>query len=127
MHPFDFRVLAFERHGFIAKETVSFVEKFARMKANFFELDPSEETRKWYTVRSCCIQRANARVLSGDPTPGRRNPPPRSLLANGRGFHAGLSRARRRRAFVFQQGASSLRRPLRLLHFLLHYLIFLHA
>ena len=31
-----------------------------------------------------CVQRANARVLSGDPTPGRRNPPPRSLLARGR-------------------------------------------
>ena len=86
LHPFDFRALAFERHGFIAKETVSFIKKFARMKANFFELDPSEETRKWYIVLSCCIQRANAKVLSGDPTPGRRNPPPQSLLAGGRDF-----------------------------------------
>ena len=86
LQPFDFRALAFERHGFIAKETLSFVKKFARMKATFFELDPSEETRRWYTVISCCIQRANARILSGDPTPGRRNPPPRSLLAGGRDF-----------------------------------------
>ena len=81
LHPFDFRALAFERHGFIAKETLSFIKKFARMRAGFFELDPSEETRRWYTVLSCCVQRANARVLRGDATPGRRSPPPSRLLA----------------------------------------------
>ena len=86
LHPFDFRALAFERHGFIAKETAALICKFARLKVAHFELDPSEETRRWYTVISCCIQRANARVLSGDPTPGRRNPPPRSLLAGERDF-----------------------------------------
>ena len=74
LQPFDFRALAFERHGFIAKETLSFIKKFARMRAGFFELDPSEETRRWYTVLSCCVQRANARVLRGDATPGRRSP-----------------------------------------------------
>ena len=84
LQPFDFCALAFERHGFVAKETKSFIQKLARKKAAHFELDPSEETRKWYTVASCCIQRANARVLSGDPTPGCRRPPPRSLLAGGR-------------------------------------------
>ena len=81
LQPFDFRALAFERHGFMAKETKSFIQKLARIKATHFELDPSEEIRKWYTVLSCCVQRANARVLSGDPTPGRRAAPPRSLLA----------------------------------------------
>ena len=81
LQPFDFRALAFEKHGFFAKETKSFIQKLARLKAEHYELDPSEETRKWYTVISCCIQRANARILSGDPTPGRRNPPPLSLLA----------------------------------------------
>ena len=81
LQPFDFCALAFERHGFVAKETKSFIQKLARKKAAHFELDPSEETRKWYIVASCCIQRANARVLSGDPTPGCRRPPPRSLLA----------------------------------------------
>ena len=81
LQPFDFCALAFERHGFMAKETKSFIQKLARLKAAHFELDPSEEIRKWYTVVSCCIQRANAKILSGDPTPGRRAPPPRSLLA----------------------------------------------
>ena len=84
LHPFDFRALAFERHGFIAKETVGLIKKLARLKASFFELDPSEETRRWYTVLSCCVQRANARVLRGDAMPGRRAPPPSRLLSGGR-------------------------------------------
>ena len=50
LHPFDFRALAFERHGFIAKETVSFVKKFARFKAAFFELDPFEENGSVFTT-----------------------------------------------------------------------------
>ena len=50
LHPFDFRALAFERHGFSAKETVGLIKKLARLKASFFEIDPSEETRRWYTV-----------------------------------------------------------------------------
>ena len=82
LQPFDFRALAFERHGFIAKETRSLIQKLARVKAAHYELDPSAEIRKWYTVISCCIQRANAKILSGDPTPSRRGVP-RSLLARG--------------------------------------------
>ena len=81
LQPFDFCALAFERHGFIAKETKNFIQKLARIKAAHYELDPSEEIRKWYTVISCCIQRANAKILCGDPTPSRRRAPPRSLLA----------------------------------------------
>ena len=82
LQPFDFRALAFERHGFFANETKSLIQKLARIKAAHYELDPSAEIRKWYTVISCCIQRANAKVLSGEPTPSRRGPP-RSLLARG--------------------------------------------
>ena len=81
LQPLDFCALAFERHGFMAKETKSFIQKLARIKAAHYELDPSEEIRKWCTVISGCVQRANARILSGCPRPGRRNPPPRSLLA----------------------------------------------
>ena len=86
LQPFNFRALAFERHGYIAKETQKLIQTLARIKAAHFELDHSEEIRKWYTVISCCIQRANAKILSGDPTPGRRHPAPRSLLAGARDF-----------------------------------------
>ena len=81
LHPFNFRALSFERHGYIAKETTSLIRTFAVKKAEFLQLDSSEEIRRWYTVLSCCVQRANARVLSGDAVPGRRNPPPSWLLA----------------------------------------------
>ena len=45
MHPFDFRALAFERHGFIAKETTALIRKLATLKAAHFQLEPSEEIR----------------------------------------------------------------------------------
>ena len=47
LQPFDFCALAFERHGFIAKETKSLIQKLARIKAAHYELDESEEIRKW--------------------------------------------------------------------------------
>ena len=47
----------------MAKETQKLIQKLARIKAAHFELDPSEEIRKWYTVISCCIQRANAKIF----------------------------------------------------------------
>ena len=81
LHPFDFRALAFERHGYLAKETVALLQKLARVKAAHYELEPAEEIRRWYTVISCTVQRANAKILRGDAMPGRRAPPPRSLLA----------------------------------------------
>ena len=80
-HPFDFRALSFERHGFIAKETVGLIRKFAAKRAEFLQLERSEETRRWYTVLSCCVQRANAVVLRGEAAPGRRSRIPRRLLA----------------------------------------------
>ena len=45
MHPFDFRALAFERHGFIAKEIAALIRKLATLKAAHFQLEPSEEIR----------------------------------------------------------------------------------
>ena len=81
LHPFDFRALAFERHGFIAKETAALIRKLATLKAAHFELEPSEEIRRWYVALSCCVQRANAKVLRGDAVPGRSSRVPDRLLA----------------------------------------------
>ena len=81
LQPFDFRPLAFERHGYIAKETVCLIRKLANKKAAAFELCASEEIRRWYTTLSCCVQRANARVLRGDAVPGRSSRVPDRLLS----------------------------------------------
>ena len=80
LHPLDFRALAFERHGFIAKETTALIRKLATLKAAHFQLEPSEEIRRWYVALSCCVQRANAKVLRGEAVPGRRSRAPESLL-----------------------------------------------
>ena len=50
-------------------------------KAAAFELCASEEIRGWYTTLSCCVQRANARVLRGDAVPGRSSRVPDRLLS----------------------------------------------
>ncbi len=84
LHPFDFRAVAFERHGFIAKETVALIRKLASLKAAHFELEPSAEIRRWYVVLSCCVQRANAKILRGEPVPGRGASVPSRLLVGGR-------------------------------------------
>ena len=84
LHPFDFRALAFERHGFIAKETAALIRKLAHLKAAHFELDPSEATRKWYVALSCCVQRANAKILRGEAVPGRGASIPSRLLSGNR-------------------------------------------
>ena len=84
LHPFDFRALAFERHGFIAKETAALIRKLAHLKAAHFELDPSEETRRWYVALSCCVQRANAKILRGEAVPGRGASIPSRLLSGNR-------------------------------------------
>ena len=90
MHAFDFCALSFERHGFWAKETVGFVKKLATSRAVALGLEPSEEIRRWYAAISCCIQRSNAKVLRGEPVPGRPTPPPSRFAAMGRdlGFAA---------------------------------------
>ena len=50
LQPFDFRALAFERHGYMAKETKALIQKLASIKAAHYELDPSEEIRRWYVA-----------------------------------------------------------------------------
>ena len=84
LHPFDFCALSFERHGFWAKETISFTRKLAHARASGLGLDPSAEICRWYGIISCCIQRANAKVLRGEPVPARHSPPPVRLFSMGR-------------------------------------------
>ena len=84
LYTFDFCALSFERHGYLAKETVSFTKKLAFRRAVALGLEPSAEIRRWYGVISCCIQRANAKILRGEPVPGRFSTPPPRLLAQGR-------------------------------------------
>ena len=90
MHPFDFCALSFERHGFWAKETVGFIKKLAKSRAVALGLEPSEEVRRWYAAIACTIQRSNAKVLRGEPVPGRPTPVPSRFSAMGRdlGFAA---------------------------------------
>ena len=76
--------LAFERHGFIAKETAALIRKLAHLKAAHFELGPSEETRRWYVALSCCVQRANAKILRGEAVPRRGASIPSRLLSGNR-------------------------------------------
>ena len=83
LHPFDFRALAFERHGFIAKETAALIRKLAGIKAAHFELEPSAEIRRWYVALSCCVQRANAKILRGEAVRGRGASVPSRLLVGG--------------------------------------------
>ena len=83
-YTFDFCALSFERHGYLAKETVSFTKKLAFCRATALGLEPSAEIHRWYGVLSCCIQRANAKILRGEPVPARSSNPPPRLLARGR-------------------------------------------
>ena len=84
MHPFDFCALSFERHGFWAKETVGFIKKLAHSRAAALGLEPSAEIQRWYAVISCCMQRSTAKILRGEPVPGRPTPPPSRFAATGR-------------------------------------------
>ena len=84
MHSFDFRAISFERHGYLAEEIVGFIKQLAYCRALALGLEPSAEIRRWYGVISCCIQRANAKILRGEPVPGRHLHPPPRLIARGR-------------------------------------------
>ena len=86
MYTFDFCALSFERHGYLAKETVGFTKKLATCRAVALGLEPSAEIRRWYGVISCCIQRANAKILRGEPVPGSFTASPPRLVARGRGL-----------------------------------------
>ena len=77
--------LSFERHGYWAKETVGFTKKLAYARATALGLEPSSEICRWYGVISCCIQRANAKILRGEPVPGRHaTPVPGGMSSLGR-------------------------------------------
>ena len=80
LHPFDFRALSFERHGYWAKETVGFTKKLAFARASVLGLDPAAEICRWYGIISCCLQRANAKILRGEPVPARHSAPPPRLF-----------------------------------------------
>ena len=69
IHPFNFVALSFERHGFWAKETVSFTKRLAYCRAVMLGLEPSEEVRRWYAVIACTLQRSNAKILTGEAIP----------------------------------------------------------
>ena len=85
LHPFDFCALSFERHGYWAKETVGFTKKLAYARATALGLEPSSEICRWYGVIPCCIQRANAKILRGEPVPGRHaTPVPGGMFSLGR-------------------------------------------
>ena len=85
LHAFDFCALSFERHGYLAKETVGFTKKLAYARATALGLEPSSEICRWYGVISCCIQRANAKILRGEPVPGRHaTPVPGGMFSLGR-------------------------------------------
>ena len=83
LHPFDFCALSFERHGYWAKETVGFTKKLAHARASALGLDPSVEISRWYGIISCCLQRANAKILRGEPVPARHSAPPPRLFSLG--------------------------------------------
>ena len=73
-------------HGLAPQEatkqtsTSSIAKDTATLKAAHFQLEPSEEIRRWYVALSCCVQRANAKVLRGEAVPGRRSRVPERLL-----------------------------------------------
>ena len=76
LHPFNFCALSFERHGYWAKETIGFTKELAAFaRATALGLDPAAEICRWYGIISCCLQRASAKVLRGEPVPGRHSAP----------------------------------------------------
>ena len=69
------------------------IEVFCLFRRRFFfcfvatalGLGPSPEICRWYGVISCCIQRANAKILRGEPVPGRHaTPVPGGMFSLGR-------------------------------------------
>ena len=71
--------------GYWAKETICVTKKFAFARATALGLDPSAEICRWYGIISCCLQRANAKILRGEPVTGRHSaPPPGCFFSQGR-------------------------------------------
>ena len=60
-------------------------KKLAYARATALGLEPSSEICRWYGVISCCIQRANAKILRGEPVQGRHaTPVPGGMFSLGR-------------------------------------------
>ena len=81
---FHLRAISFGRHGYLAAEIVGFIKQLAYGRALALGLEPSAKIRRWYGVISCCIQRANAKILRNEPIAGRHSPTPPRLIARGR-------------------------------------------
>ena len=58
--------------------------KLAFARAAALGLDPAAEICRWYGIISCCLQRANAKILRGEPVPARHSAPPPRLFSLGR-------------------------------------------
>ena len=90
LQPFDFCALAFERHGYIGKETAPLIRKLATLKANAFELDPFKSAngtlsfRAAYSVpmRRSCV--GKPRPVSARPFHRAFSPAIATLLFAGR-------------------------------------------
>ena len=52
MQSFDFRAISFERHGYLAEETVGFIKQLAYCRALALGLEPSAEIRRWYGMHA---------------------------------------------------------------------------
>ena len=76
--------LSFERHGRWARQTISITKKLAFARAVALGLEPSEETKRWYAVIACTIQKTNARILRGEPVPAAAPSPPNRWFSGSR-------------------------------------------
>ena len=75
----------FFQKKFWAKKTVGFTIKLAYARTTALSLEPYSEICRWYGVISFFIQRANAKILRGEPVPGRHaTPAPGGMFALGR-------------------------------------------
>ena len=82
--PFDLSPLGFERHGRWSVSARKFTGKAAHARAAALGIDFSSEVQRWYAIVACTIQKTNAKVLRGDPSPITVSAPDRWLRALGR-------------------------------------------
>jgi len=82
--PFDLSPLGFERHGRWSVSARKFTGRAAHARAAALGIDFSSEVQRWYAIVACTIQKTNAKVLRGDPSPITVSAPDRWLRALGR-------------------------------------------
>ena len=61
-----------------------FTGRAAHARAAALGIDFSSEVQRWYAIVACTIQKTNAKVLRGDPSPITVSAPDRWLRALGR-------------------------------------------